>query len=50
MERDRKILWGWIILLALLIVAEFVTNRLAAHWRDSYRHPDQRFEQMGGKR
>lgn len=50
MERDRKILWGWIILLALVIVAQVVANRWAAHWRESYRHPDPRFEQMGGKR
>ena len=49
MERDRRILWGWIILLALLIIGELVASRMAAQWREMYRHPDPMFEKMGGK-
>lgn len=46
MERDRKILWGWIILLALVIVAQAVASRLAAHWRSMYSHPDPKAVKM----
>ncbi len=50
MTNDRAKVWAVIVVLAALIVAEFVCNRLEAHWRESYRHPDARLEQMGGKR
>lgn len=50
MTKDRKILWAWIIGLALLIVAEVVGNQLARHWRNDSSQPDPRYEQMGGKR
>jgi len=39
LKRDRLILWGVIILLALVIVAQVVANRLESHWRNAYRHP-----------
>ena len=40
MNHDRRLLWAAIVVLALLIVAEFVANRLESHWRNAYRHPN----------
>lgn len=50
MDRDRRILWAAIFVLAILTLAQIVGNRMMRHWRDSFSQPDPRFEQMGGKR
>lgn len=51
MKRDRVILWCFIALLALVIVAQIIGNGLMNHWRQNgFSKPNPMYERLGGKR